>query len=165
MIESEIQLVAKYARKGIVVDTNLLLLLFVGYTNRDRIQRFSRTEKFTPDDYDCLGKFLGAFEKIVVTPNILTEVNSMLNQLSDPDRSKCARLFSQLISKYDEQYVVSQEVAKQESFVRFGLTDCGIVDVAKDKYLVITEDFKLTNHLLSMGVDTINFNHIRMFDL
>ena len=164
MIESETQLVAKYARKGIVVDTNLLLLLFVGYTNRERIQRFSRTEKFTPSDYDVLGNFLNNFSKIVVTPNILTEVNSMLNQLGDPERSQCAGLFGQLISNYDEQYVVSQEVSRQESFVRFGLTDCGIMNVAKDQYLVITEDLKLAYHLQSMGIDVINFNHIRILN-
>ena len=137
MIDSGIeQLVEKYATKGIIVDTNLLLLLFVGSTNRERIQRFSRTEKFTPSDYDVLGNFLYIFSKIIVTPNILTEVNSMLNQLKDPERIQCARLFGQLISKYDEQYVVSQEVSGQESFVKFGLTDCGIISVAKEQYLV-----------------------------
>ena len=164
MIESVSQLVEKYARRGIVVDTNLLLLLFIGCTNRDRIQRFSRTEKFTQSDYDILGSFLNNFSKIIVTPNILTEVNSMLNHLGDPERSQCARLFGQLISNYDEQYVVSQEVSRQESFVRFGLTDCGIMNVAKDQYLVITEDLKLACHLQSMGIDVVNFNHIRILN-
>lgn len=42
----------KYRKKGVVVDTNILLLWFVGSVNRSRISQFNRTEKFAPEDYD-----------------------------------------------------------------------------------------------------------------
>lgn len=37
-------LLAKYYRKGIVIDTNILLLYLVGRVNRERIPRFKRDE-------------------------------------------------------------------------------------------------------------------------
>ncbi len=44
----------KYKQKGILIDTNILLLLFVSTVNRERISKFNRTEKFVPEDYDTL---------------------------------------------------------------------------------------------------------------
>ncbi|MDY7004002.1 MAG: hypothetical protein SWX82_08580 [Cyanobacteriota bacterium] len=48
------QLFGKYKQKGVIVDTNILLLLFVGSVNKDRISKFKRTEQFLPKDYDLL---------------------------------------------------------------------------------------------------------------
>lgn len=71
----------KYKNKGILVDTNILLLWIVGHVNRNRISKFNRTEQFLPEDYDLLVKLLNYFGQIITTPNILTEVNSLVNQL------------------------------------------------------------------------------------
>jgi len=61
----------------------------VGTVNRNRISKFNRTEKFVPKDYDSLLQILSYFDKIMTTPNILTEVNSLANQLGEPERSQC----------------------------------------------------------------------------
>jgi hypothetical protein len=156
-----IKLVAKYRNKGVLVDTNILVLLFVGATNRDRIERFKRTQQFIPADYDTLEQFLGCFSQIVVTPNILTEVNSLLNQLGEPERGQCLALFGQGISGFDERYVISREIATQAIFGRFGLTDTGILEAAKGRHLVLTDDLRLAVNLQALGVDTVNFNNIR----
>lgn len=34
------QLISIYAHKGLLIDTNILLLYYVGYVNRERIVRF-----------------------------------------------------------------------------------------------------------------------------
>ncbi len=159
-----IKLVAKYRNKGVLVDTNILVLLFVGATNRDRIERFKRTQQFIATDYDTLTQLLVGFSQIVVTPNILTEVNSLLNQLGEPERGQCLAIFGQGISDLNEQYVNSQGIATQPLFMRFGLTDTGIVEAAKGKYLVLTDDLRLAVNLQSLGVDTVNFNNIRALD-
>lgn len=71
-------LIKSYKQRGILIDTNILLLWFVGSVNRQRISKFNRTEKFEPEDYDLLLRLLEYFfPKIVTTPNILTEVNSL----------------------------------------------------------------------------------------
>ncbi|MBP0020250.1 MAG: hypothetical protein J7647_22180 [Cyanobacteria bacterium SBLK] len=157
------KLLQHYKRKGLLIDTNIMLVLFVGRVNRQRISEFNRTEKYTAKDYDTLVKITKKFVKIVTTPNILTEVNSLINQLKDPERSQCLKLFSQLLSRIDEFYLESKQISEMEKFAKFGLTDCGILDLAKDRYLVLTDDFKLANYLQSVGVDTINFANIQQF--
>jgi rRNA-processing protein FCF1 len=156
-------LFARYRQKGILIDTNILLLYFVGYTNRERISRFNRTQQFIPEDYDTLVQILEYFQKVVTTPNILTEVNSLANQLGEPERSQCFRIFAQGISRLEEYYTQSKAVATNEKFTKFGLTDCAILNLARDRYLVLTDDLKLAVYLQKEGIDTVNFNNIRVY--
>jgi rRNA-processing protein FCF1 len=161
---NDIQLLfSRYQQKGILVDTNILLLYFVGTTNRDRVGRFKRTETFLPEDYDILVEILSYFSKIVTTPNILTEVNSLANQLGEPERTQCFAIFAQGISIFEECYLESKTIASDQHFTRFGLTDCSIVSFAREQYLVLTDDLKLANHLQQQGIDTVNFNNIRVY--
>ncbi len=76
-------LVTKYRRQGILVDTNLLLLFCVGAHDPNQIEKFKRTRTYIKDDFELLAHFLAAFDKVITTPNILTEVNSLSNQLSE----------------------------------------------------------------------------------
>lgn len=154
-------LLAKYRTKGIIIDTNIFLLYLVGLVNRERIPRFKRTAQFIPEDYDLLLQIVDGFQKVVTTPNILTEVNSLANQLGEPERSQCLDTFKCLISQITEEYQESNIVAEQELFTRFGLTDCGIILLAKNKYLVLTDDLKLHLYLKALKIDTINFNNLR----
>jgi len=142
-----VSLFEKYKQKGILIDTNILLLWFVGTVNRERISKFNRTEKFVPEDYDTLLQILSYFNKIVTTPNILTEVNSLANQLGEPELSKCLSVFAEKVARLNESYLKSTEVVRTDSFTKFGLTDCGIVNIAKNKYLVLTDDLKLASYL------------------
>lgn len=153
----------QYQQKGVLIDTNILLLWFVGAANRKRISRFNRTENFLPEDYDLLVKILSYFDNIVTTPNILTEVNSLVNQLGEPDRSRCLSVFAAGVERFNEFYLESTEVVKTDKFAKFGLTDCGIINIAREQYLVLTDDLKLAHYLLKIGIDTINFNNIRTY--
>ena len=159
----EIQrLIQAYSTKGILIDTNILLLYFVGALSRERIVRFRRTEQFSANDYALLVRLLINFNTVVTTPNVLTEVNSLLNQLGEPDRSACYRIFARKIALLQEHYIPSQEVASLDwAFMQYGLTDCGIASLAQSKYLVLTDDLKAANYLYGRGVATINFNHLR----
>lgn len=153
----------RYRNKGILIDTNILLLLIVGSSNRKRISQFKRTQQFIPEDYDLLIKLINLFYKIIITPNILTEVNSLTNQIGEPERSKCVTIFAQLISEIEECYLSSQETVKNNGFIKFGLTDCGIIELSKNQYLVLTDDLKLSNYLQKLEIDSINFNHLRFY--
>jgi hypothetical protein len=155
-------LLSRYRQKGILIDTNILLLYFVGYVNRDRISKFKRTAQFVPEDYDLLVRIVQFFQRIVTTPNILTEVNSLMNQLGEPERSRCLMNFSQNIAILEESYLESQSAAAAELFIKLGLTDCGIIQIAKQPCLILTDDFRLANYLQSMNIDVINFNNIRV---
>jgi hypothetical protein len=57
MIEQHI---IAYRRKGILVDTNLLLLLIVGAT--PSIKNFKRTNMYDSSDYELLVRLIDQFE-------------------------------------------------------------------------------------------------------
>lgn len=156
------RLIRQYAPKGIIVDTNVLLLYFVGTLSRQRISQFKRTDQFSETDYDLLTKRLVNFRSVVATPNILTEVSSLINQLGEPERSACYRIFASKIDSLQEFYLPSREVASLDwPFWKYGLTDCGIAVLAQGQYLVLTDDLKAAIYLYGRGIDTINFNNLR----
>lgn len=155
-------LFARYRQRGVLVDTNILLLYFVGKTNRARISKFNRTQSFSPEDYDLLLQVLSYFRIVVTTPNILTEVNSLANQLGEPERSQCFSIFAQGVSTLEETYLESRQIVTDQQFTKFGLTDCGILNFAKDQYLVLTDDLRFAVYLQGQGVDTVNFNNLRV---
>lgn len=158
-------LLNKYKQKGILIDTNILLILFVGIVNPNRIPQFHRTKKFIPEDYKLLSALLKSFSKIVVTPNILTEVSNLIgnSNLKDPELSLCFNAISQAVNQLDEFYIESKTATQVEQFTKYGLTDCGIISVARDSYLVLTDDFKLAGYLKKIGIDSINFDSIRIY--
>lgn len=162
MIEHLRQLIARYARKGLLIDTNILLLYFVGSFDPNRILSFKNTKQFTVEDYRTLLLLLNTFEKIVTTPNILTEVSNFLNQLGEPARSLCFQTSAEKIGLMEEHYIDSQGLVTQEEYIKHGLTDTGIISLSKSSYLILTDDFKLSQHLQKRGLDAINFNHIRV---
>lgn len=154
--------IIRYASKGILIDTNILLLYFIGRLNRYRIEKFKRTKRFTAKDYDILIDFIGRFNTVITTPNILTEVSSMINQLGEPERSECYVIFANEIGFLQENYVPSQSIASTHwSFQKYGLTDSGIASASPGQYLVLTDDFDLARYLNSLNIDTLNFNNLR----
>ncbi|MBD0385897.1 MAG: hypothetical protein ICV54_05010 [Nostoc sp. C3-bin3] len=111
--------------------------------------------------------FIASFQKLVTTPNILTEVNSLTNQLGEPERSQCFAIFAQFVKKVaflDELYVKSLDAVNTGKFVKFGLMNSEILTLSKGKYLVLTDDFKLASYLQSVEFDVISFNNIRIFN-
>lgn len=155
------QLLIEYRTEGVVVDTNLLLLYVVGVQNPDRINRFSRTDTFTTDDFDLLDRLLEHFETIVTTPPILTEVSNLLGQLPKQPRRACVRLFRELIPELDEIHRASEEVCDHPYFIQFRLTDTGIADASADSHLIVTDDLPLYHRLANDRQAVINFNHLR----
>ena len=161
MSKHAISLLQRYRSRGILVDTNILLLHFVGSFDRSLISRFKRTQSYTVEDYDLLTEFLSHFDRTVTTPNILSEVNSLSGQMGEPARTGYFGHFATRIDILAEEYVVSAEVARIEHFPRIGLTDSGIMHLAKGCYLVLTDDFALCGFLQKEGIDVLNFNHLR----
>lgn len=107
MNEHIVELVRRHRAKGVLVDTNILLLLFVGLFDPAQIPKFKRTAQFAPEDYGLLHEFLDCFVRIVTTPNILTEACNLAGQLPDWAKDRCAPLLTGRICAMDEKYVES----------------------------------------------------------
>lgn len=154
------ELIQRHRKSGILLDTNLLLLYIVGAVDRKHIGTFKRTMQFTPEDYELVSGIVGRFDRLVSTPNILTEVCNLLGQLPTNVHATFFTAFAAGIRLIEEKYIKSGEVSDHPEFTRLGLTDTGIIHVAR-QHLVLTTDWPLSNSLASAGVDVINFNHIR----
>jgi hypothetical protein len=161
MTDPILGLIERYHSGGVLVDTNILLLYCVGSYSREQISRFKRTVQFTVEDYDLLVRLLSRFARVVTTPNILSEVNSLSGQMGEPAKTQYFEEFARGIALLDEQYVASATASRLSAFPKLGLTDSGILHLAGGKYLVLSDDFRLCQFLEKAGVDVLNFNHIR----
>ncbi len=164
MIDVIDNLMRKYKNKGILIDTNLLILFLIGSIDPDFIPTFKRTKKYIKEDFYSILKIISYFNSIVTTPNILTEVNNLSNSLTDKYRFEFYRIFSKAIILLDEHHIISKEMVGKVEFEKFGLTDSIIYYVTSEKYLLLTDDFPLSQYVRSKNGDAINFNHIRMLN-
>lgn len=74
-------LISLYRNRGVLIDTNLLVLLLVGTYDRNRVERTKRIrDRFRAEDFDILTAVLNQFETQVTTPHILTETSNLLGQ-------------------------------------------------------------------------------------
>ncbi|MCY7357876.1 MAG: hypothetical protein LH609_10485 [Rudanella sp.] len=77
---------AELARKsGLLLDTNLLVLLVIGQYDPKRINGHKRLQSYTSEDYDLLLGFMSLFRTFATTPNILTEVSNLRVFQTTPD--------------------------------------------------------------------------------
>ena len=151
-------IMSRYRSRGLLVDSNLLLLYIVGKHSIRMINRYKRTSTYSSEDFKQLVVFISKFDSIIATPNILTEVSN-LSPRSDYDYFQ---VFREEITIINEEYIASINASEVSEFARLGLTDAAIIQIAKGTYLVLTDDFPLYYTLKSHGIDTVNFNHIRL---
>lgn len=157
-------LISRYRNRGILVDTNLLMLLLVGAYDRDQVERTGRIrDRFRAEDFDILVAVLDQFDTRVTTPHILTETSNLLaQQLSGYVKDGVFSIFAVLVSTdWHEKRETSSVLVNVPAFSWLGLTDVAISDAARDSYLVLTDDAPLANHLGRLQVDVLNFTYLR----
>ncbi|HEY9174378.1 MAG TPA: hypothetical protein VI136_19005 [Verrucomicrobiae bacterium] len=121
--EQLFKLLAKHRQSGVALDSNLLLLLWIGSFDRSLVSRFKRTQKYTEFDFDLLVELIRRIPLLVTTPSVLTEVSNLAGQLPEPlgnlfrDEMRCA------IGKLDEKHIASRKAASEASFVRLGVNN------------------------------------------
>lgn len=147
----------KHQNDGILIDANVLLLFFIGAFRPDLIGRHKRINAFTRHDFDLLLSLVRRVDRVLTTPNILTEVSNLSTGLSDDYFDS----FASSLDLLTEEYVASKDAASSAGFPSLGITDAGIALLAERGPLVLTTDFPLYLWLTSAGIDALNFNHIR----
>ncbi|HEU5231279.1 MAG TPA: hypothetical protein VFU50_00360 [Terriglobales bacterium] len=163
MITSLAELVNKHRDQGVLVDSNLLLLLFIGSYEKTLISKFKRTEKFLIEDFETLLNFLSLFQQIVTTPNVVTEVSNLANQLPEHAKTGFYNLFYSLIDRWNEQFTSTSRLLSDAQLRILGIADLSISAVAARPILVLTDDFRLAGKLQQRGLDVVNFNHLRSY--
>lgn len=147
----------------VVLDTTVLLLYLTGLTDQDAIKKFKRTRQFSRKDFQLLTEILEPFRKIVTTPNVLTETSNLTNHAPDYLRKELRAVMGHLIPSLSERYVPSDRLHGRDAFVRLGLTDVAITDLAvsqEPEVLVLTTDPGLYEYVTDHDTPAVNFTHV-----
>ena len=100
------------------------------------------------------------FERVLVTPNTLTEASNLLGQHRDPERSQLFMTLRILIDESHEVVVASAEASGHPSFLRLGLTDAGLLGLVSWDTPLVTVDLDL--YLAAAAADpssAVNYRH------
>lgn len=122
------------------IDSNLLVLLAVGSVDRSQVGRHRRARSFVPEDYARLMAIVAALERVLVTPNTLTEASNLLESRSDP-RFLAALRF--IVAESEEIVVASADATRNDAFLRLGLTDAVLLEAVSKTRPLFTADRNL----------------------
>lgn len=151
-----LELFTKYKKKGILVDTNILLLFVVGSLSPDLIKRISRTAHFSIQDFQIISKVIDFFDVRITTPHILTEVGNLIG-----NRNDIRNALRSYIEIVEERFSESVKIVSDDAFSKFGLTDTAVLDLSKNSCIVLTNDGPLYGLLVSKGVDVVSLALLR----
>ncbi|MCC5613443.1 hypothetical protein LC612_43920 [Nostoc sp. CHAB 5834] len=148
--------------RGVLIDTNLLILWVVGAMNPSQISTYKRTNQYSSEDYSLLTSYIDRFKVILTTPNILTEASNLLEGYTYKGQQALS-LLERVAQKTQEVFHSSLSIMDihSKSYLKFGLSDAIIHHLAADNYTVLTDDLKFCSYLQSQGLLAINFNNLR----
>ena len=160
-------LARKHKQSGVLVDTNLLLLLLIGAVD-ERCIGGKRTENYTVDQYRALANFLKDFKAVITTPHILAEVSNLGGAAL---YGRLRQAFFLLLSlpglfrleagdDFVQEHSVKRQSVEPICLARLGLTDAVIAKLCEQRILFISDDFDLVNLISAAGGDAINFSHM-----
>ncbi len=78
----------------IIIDANALVVLLVGSINPRLIENHKRTSIYSEEDFEELLLAVKDFKKLVVLPNVWTEVDNLLNSFSGDYKYQYVRILT-----------------------------------------------------------------------
>lgn len=143
----------------VLLDANLLLLLLVGACDREAVGVHNRLSAYKPPMVDLLAAELAEYRRIVVTPNVLTEVSNLSTSMHARLRSGVYQLLAIGTTTWDEVYVPSAAAVQRPEFSRLGLTDAVLLTLKGRAITLFTADAMLCDAAWRVGLPAVNFWH------
>jgi len=151
-------------RKWLLLDTNLLTAFLVGSLGKGEVERFKRTRQFTTKDVVELHKIMKIFGWICTTPHVIAEVSNLLDWMDDTRKSEASRRLAAYVHNAKEVHVKAAEIVRSKIYCKLCITDAGLAMLAqKEDCTVFTADLPLYQYSSNLGIDIVNFNHIRNY--
>lgn len=141
-------LIREYRSKGLLLDSNLLLLFLVGSLNPLLVgtSRYKKLARFDREDFLLLKWLIAQFARVVTTAHVLTEVSNLVNDLPEQERQAIWGGFASILGVLDERPYSSRDATGQPEFRYLGLTDMVLSTLAKD-FLIVSNDGRMVNVL------------------
>lgn len=165
MNSNVVDLIVQYRDSGVLIDTNLLLVLLVGNIDRRLVGRIGRTEKYTKEDYERIKDALCLFNRFIIIPQVLTETGNMLKRYC-PTASTLLDLTLELRRfVHDhatrESRALSRRITIHPAFENLGYADAAILNAAAGRHLIFTDDGPLQAMAYRFNADVLPFNWLR----
>jgi rRNA-processing protein FCF1 len=136
----------------ILIDTNTLLILIVGLMDIKLIGRHKRTSIYEEQDFYNLLSVIGNLDKVVVLPNIWTEVDNLLNNFGGERKYIYIVKLIETMKSTSEKFIHSLKGVESNAFYDLGLTDSLILEYARECELLVTSDSSLSDHAVARGI-------------
>ena len=143
--------------RDVIIDTNIFILFLAGQINENRIKNYTRNSLYTKEDYYFLLDLLSNYDRIITSPNILTEVDNILNRITGEDKYKYLILVKTIYKQTIEKYIKTETISQNWYFDTLGITDSSILMMAKESELLISGDSSLCDHAKSLNIKTFDF--------
>ncbi len=157
--------ISHYHSKGVLIDTQLLLVILVGNVEPRLIGKVARTDDYSRSDYERLRDLLGHFSQFITLSQILTEAGNLLkrncptqNILLDLSRELALFVHAE---RTREPQSPSRQITHHPAFCRLGYADAAILTAAAGKYLLLTADRPLQDTARNTGVDVLPFQWLQ----
>jgi predicted nucleic acid-binding protein len=157
--------IGKHRARGILLDTNVLLLFIFAAFQPTYIGQ-KRLAKYDATSGKLLVNYVTEFSRILTTPHVLAETSNLAAQIVDGRLRD--ELFNQLHLLFClssphsfEQCSIKGEEIDRRLFNRIGLTDSCLAALVQKKELLLTDDLSLYSAAVSTGGSAINFTHMR----
>lgn len=169
-IEEIGQYILQYQPVGLIIDTQLLLLFFIGNHDKKTILNCNLTRSFTEADFELLKKIIKLFSgrSIIITPHILTEISNMSIRFFNKKSPELYRYFTSVIKflgSYKEDHHNMHSILGMgvQLISDYGFTDLGVVGIAdrEDKKIaILTDDTDLYVHAAEKNIPVIKLSHL-----
>ncbi len=148
--------------RTVALDTNLMLLAVVGRADPNFVAKHKRLRDFLRGDFELLVDILQAANRIVSTPNSLTEASNISSfGVAEPMRTRISVSLRLIIEQLDEIFQPSRDAANEPEYARLGLADTAWLGALRNDVTLVTIDGDLHRAAISRGFQAVHFAHLR----
>ncbi len=149
----------------VAIDANALLVLLLGLMNPKIIKTHKRTSIYCEEDYHNLLLIIGDIEKLIILPNVWTEVDNLLNNFRGSRKKLYIDTFRNTVNKTSEEYLATNKIDKNNIFYDLGLTDTLLLKLSEKCEMLITADSELSDYASAFGAkvyDMVKERNLRL---
>ena len=126
-----------WTSSSVFLDTNILVLLIVGFVDSTQVGRGKTTSDFTIEQFEQLSFFLDS-RNIVVTPHIFTETSNLLKR-----DERCMVVLRRLMDTVEERSMDAKTVAQHPRLLDVGVSDAVLLHLISPATPLLTNDRQL----------------------
>lgn len=135
----------------LLIDTNSLVIYLLGILDIKHLGKHKRASIYDENDFLDLAEFIGDPGRLLVLPNVWSEVDNLLNNFSGNEKYPYILAISSLIKESSEKYLETHIASASDMFSDLGVTDSLLLEAAKDCEAIITSDSQLSDYALAFG--------------